>query len=145
MSQRTAAGCQKAPTRFLPSGRLTPVLPPMAASTWPSRVVGTCTTRDAPVVDGCGEAGHVGDHPPAERDHHVGPGQAPPGEAAAERLDGLEVLGLLTVVEEKGALLHAGVHGPWHVLLGDDGGPVGTDREHLDQAVAGTRPRPGPE
>ena len=45
VSQSTAEGCQKAPTRFLPSGRFTPVLPPMAASTWPSSVVGTCTTR----------------------------------------------------------------------------------------------------
>ena len=36
-------GCQKAPTRFLPSGRLTPVLPPMAASTWASSEVATFT------------------------------------------------------------------------------------------------------
>ncbi len=43
-SQSTAAGCQNAPTRFLPSGRLTPVLPPMAASTMPRSVVGTWTT-----------------------------------------------------------------------------------------------------
>ena len=43
MSHSTAAGCQKAPTRFLPSGRLTPVFPPMAASTWASRVVATFT------------------------------------------------------------------------------------------------------
>src|ERR671919_367946 len=44
VSHRTADGCQNAPTRFLPSGRLTPVLPPMAASTMPRSVVGTCTT-----------------------------------------------------------------------------------------------------
>ena len=44
MSQSTASGCQKAPTRFLPSGRFTPVLPPIAASTMPRSVVGTCTT-----------------------------------------------------------------------------------------------------
>ena len=43
VSHRTALGCQNAPTRFFPSGRLTPVLPPMAASTWPSRVVATFT------------------------------------------------------------------------------------------------------
>ncbi len=43
MSQITADGCQKAPTRFLPWGRFTPVFPPMAASTWASRVVATVT------------------------------------------------------------------------------------------------------
>jgi hypothetical protein len=43
VSHRTAPGCQKAPIRFFPSGRFTPVLPPMAASTWPSKVVGTFT------------------------------------------------------------------------------------------------------
>ena len=41
-------GCQKAPARFLPrpppgSSRLTPVLPPIAASTIARSVVGTCT------------------------------------------------------------------------------------------------------
>ncbi len=41
MSQITPTGCQNAPTRFLPSGRLTPVFPPIAASTWASSVVAT--------------------------------------------------------------------------------------------------------
>ena len=44
VSQITPIGCQNAPTRFLPSGRLTPVLPPMAASTIASSDVATCTT-----------------------------------------------------------------------------------------------------
>ena len=44
-SQSTAAGAWNAPTRFLPSFVLMPVLPPTAASTMPSTVVGTCTTR----------------------------------------------------------------------------------------------------
>ena len=52
-------------------------------------------------------------------------------------LDRLEVLGLLAVVEEKGALFDAGVDRPRDGLLGDDGGPVGADRQHLDQAVPG--------
>ncbi len=43
VSHSTALGCQNAPTRFLPSGRLTPVLPPMAASTWASSEVATFT------------------------------------------------------------------------------------------------------
>ena len=40
-SVRTASGWWKAPTRFLPTGRSTPVLPPTLASTWESSVVGT--------------------------------------------------------------------------------------------------------
>ncbi len=96
--------------------------------------------RDTPVVDGRGEAGHVGDHPPADGHDHVGPGQAPPGEVAAERFDRFEILGRLAVVEKKGALLDAGVHRPGNGSLGDDRGPVGSDREHLGQAVAGAGP-----
>ena len=44
-SASTPAGGWNAPTRFLPSGMLTAVLPPIAASTMPSSVVGTSTTR----------------------------------------------------------------------------------------------------
>ena len=36
----TPAGVWKVPTRFLPPARLIPVLPPVAASTMPRRVVG---------------------------------------------------------------------------------------------------------
>ena len=36
-------GQWKAPTRFFPSGRSIAVLPPIAASTWPTSVVGTAT------------------------------------------------------------------------------------------------------
>ena len=39
----TRRGGQKVPTRFLPSARSTPVLPPTAASTMARRVVGTAT------------------------------------------------------------------------------------------------------
>ena len=39
-SQSTAAGCQNAPTSFL-AATLIAVLPPIAASTWPTRVEGT--------------------------------------------------------------------------------------------------------
>ena len=42
-STSTAAGWWNAPTRFLPASVLMPVLPPTAASTMPSSVVGTCT------------------------------------------------------------------------------------------------------
>lgn len=43
VSHKTAIGCQIEPTRFLPSGMFTPVLPPMAASTWANSVVATFT------------------------------------------------------------------------------------------------------
>ena len=43
-SQSTPVGSWKEPTRFLPAPVLMPVLPPTAASTMASRVVGTCTT-----------------------------------------------------------------------------------------------------
>ena len=66
VSHSTAAGCQNAPTRFLPSGRLTPVLPPIAASTWAEQRGGHVHVGDAAVVAGGGEAGHVGDHPAAD-------------------------------------------------------------------------------
>jgi hypothetical protein len=45
MSHSTPAGGWNAPTRFLPSAMFTAVLPPTAASTMPSSVVGTCTSR----------------------------------------------------------------------------------------------------
>jgi hypothetical protein len=41
VSMSTARGWWKAPIMFLPSGWLTPVLPPTDESTWESRVVGT--------------------------------------------------------------------------------------------------------
>ncbi len=42
-SSTTPAGQWNAPTTFLAPGRSIAVLPPMAASTWPTRVVGTAT------------------------------------------------------------------------------------------------------
>ena len=39
-----AAGWWNAPTRFLPSGRSTPVLPPIDESIWATSVVGTWMT-----------------------------------------------------------------------------------------------------
>ncbi len=43
VSTSTPAGCQKAPTMFLPPARFTPTLPPTELSTCASSVVGTCT------------------------------------------------------------------------------------------------------
>ena len=66
-SASTATGWWKAPTRFLPSGRFTAVLPPIAASTCAVSVVGTCTNGDAAHVRGRDEPGEVADRAAAER------------------------------------------------------------------------------
>src|SRR3954468_19053815 len=77
MSASTIRGWWKAPTRFLPSERLIPVLPPTELSTWASRLVGTCTKgrpgsgAGGAQRDGGREAGQVADHAAAER-HHRG-------------------------------------------------------------------------
>ena len=96
-SASTPAGGWNEPTRFLPSVVLMPVLPPTAASTMPSSVVGTCTTLD-PAQPGRGhEAGQVGDRSPADPDHGVGAREPRLAEdLPAERRD-LRVLGLLAV------------------------------------------------
>ena len=94
-------GWWNAPTRFLPSGRLTAVLPPMAASTCASSVVGSLHDGDATVVHRRGEAGGVADHSPAERDDGVVAEEAPAGEARAQVVDGGERLGVLAVADEE--------------------------------------------
>ena len=87
-SQSTPAGSWKAPTRFLPAAVLIPVLPPTAASTIASSVVGTCTTRHAAQPGGGDEAAEVRGRSAAEGDHRVGAGEpglrpAPPSRSAA--------------------------------------------------------------
>ena len=75
-SQSTATGSWKLPTRFFPSVVLIPVLPPTAASTIPSSVVGTLTRAHA-AQPGCrDEAGQVGGRSPADPEHGVGAGEA---------------------------------------------------------------------
>ena len=51
-------------------------MPPIAASTCASSVVGTCTTVDAAVVHRRREPGRVADDPAAERDDRVAAQQA---------------------------------------------------------------------
>ena len=65
------AGQWNAPTRFLPSGRSIAVLPPIAASTWPTSVVGTATHGIAAQVRRRDEAGDVGRAAAAERDERA--------------------------------------------------------------------------
>ena len=81
-SHSTPAGSWKAPTRFLPAPVLMPVLPPTAASTIASRVVGHVHDADAAQPGRRDEAAQVGGRSPADRHDRVGPGEA----GLAERL-----------------------------------------------------------
>ena len=135
MSQITATGCQKAPTRFLPSGKLTPVLPPMAASTWASKRGGDMGHCHSAVVDGGGKPGHVRHHSPAHANDQVRSRQAEAGKTTAQVLDGAHGLGLFALADEERALLRPGLHLHAHRLLGNDGSSRGSWRHHLAQAV----------
>ena len=81
-SQSTPAGSWNAPTRFLPAPVLMPVLPPTAASTIASRVVGTCTTRTPRSQVAATKPPRSVVAATADRDDGVGPGEA----RLAERL-----------------------------------------------------------
>ena len=63
-STMTAAGWWKAPTRFLPSGRSTAVLPPIELSSWATSVVGTWISGTPAQVDRGQEAGASPSAPP---------------------------------------------------------------------------------
>ena len=82
------------------------------------------------MIRGGGEPGHIGDDAAAERDHHVGPGQAGAGELATELLHGGQGLGGLTVADGADLEGQAGVEtvqppGPGHRILGDHDGALG--------------------
>ena len=64
-------GWWNVPTRFLPSGRFTAVLPPIAASTCAVSVVGTWTKRHPAHVGGGDEPREVAGRPAAERHDEV--------------------------------------------------------------------------
>ena len=80
----TAVGSWNAPTRFLPSRVLMPVLPPTAASTIASRVVGTWTTGTPRSQLAAREAAEVGDGANAHGHDRVGAGEAVAAELAPE-------------------------------------------------------------
>ena len=93
--------------------------------------------RARPGGSGRGEPGHVGDEPPADRDHDVGAGQAPRGPGPAERLDGRERLGRLAVADLERAVLPTGSTAkpmPGWVTIAARRRAGG---QHLEQAVAG--------
>ena len=75
------SGGWKAPIRFLPSGWLTPTLPPIALSTCASSVVGTCTTADAAQEGRRREAGDVADDAAADGDDRRSRGRRRRGSA----------------------------------------------------------------
>ena len=137
MSHSTADGCQKAPTRFLPSGRLTPVLPPMAASTWPSRVVGTWTTATPRWYTAAAKpAVSVTTPPPTATttSDRLRPQRAHPRQSSSTDS---RVLASSPGSRKKLRCSMPGVHGDPDVLLGHDRGPVDPGRQHLEQTVTG--------
>ncbi len=69
----TCTGCVTVPTRFLPAGRLIAVLPPIAASTAASSVVGTRDERDAALIGRRGEPDRVADRAAADADDEPAP------------------------------------------------------------------------
>ena len=119
-SQSTPAGGWKAPTRFLPAAVSIAVLPPTAASTMPSRVVGQVHHPDAAQPGGGDPAGEVGGGAAAEADDRVGPGEA----GGAERLPAVagdrERLGRLAVRDRQRQHGQPGRAQP----VGDRGGAV---------------------
>ena len=80
VSATTSSGCLKAPTRFLPAGRSTPVLPPTEESTWASSVVGNLHEVHSTQVRCRGESREIADDPTAERHHEVASVEAQMGE-----------------------------------------------------------------
>ena len=74
-----------------------PVLPPTAASTMPSSVVGQVHDAHAAQPGGGDEAGQVGGRPPADRHHGVVAGRADLAEHVPQVRRDLQVLALLAV------------------------------------------------
>ena len=125
----TLVGCQKTPTRFLPA-RLTPVLPPMAASTAARRVVGTCTDFH-PTKPGAGdESGEIGHRPSADTDDGVVATEAEPGESLVDRAGDNQGLGLLPIRETDHLYLDALVSQMPRHFEGDVGGTGLGDQGH---------------
>ncbi len=129
MSASTATGWWNAPTRFLPSGRFTAVLPPIAASTCDEERRRDLHDVDPAVVDRRREAGGVTDHATTDGDDRVAPEHPAACEVAAERLDGADRLRLLTVLDRE------------HLRV--PGARVGPRAERLEDRRAASRRRAG--
>ena len=95
VSQITPHGCQNAPTRFLPSGRLTAGLAADGGVDHRQQRRRHVDHGDAAMPHGGGESGDVGDHPPADGDDDVVASQADAGERSGHVLDGHQRLALL--------------------------------------------------
>jgi hypothetical protein len=94
--------------------------------------------RDPPVVHGRGEPADVGHHPAAHRHHGVGPGEAHPGEVAAEGGHAGQGLGLLAVAEHEGVAGDAGVDVDRDAVLGDDRDAPHAGRQNVGEELADT-------
>ena len=133
----TAAGCQKAPTRFLPSGRLTPGLAADGGVDHAEQRGGHVHHAHAPVVDGGGEPGGVGDHPAAHGHHLVAPGQAPLRPGPAQLLHRGQRLGLLAVADREHPVLAPGSTAKPMPGLGHDRHPPGARGQQAGQLGGG--------
>ena len=86
------AGQWKAPTRFLPCGRSIAVLPPIAASTWATRLVATGVQAMPRRYARCREPGRVRRAAAAERDDRAAPVEAQVLPEAVDRGERLRLL-----------------------------------------------------
>ena len=95
-----ALGWWNAPTRFLPSGRSTPVLPPIDESIWATSVVGTPMNGDAAEVDRREEPGRITERTATDRDEHLGAVDPERRQLARGGLDDRQALGVLALRQE---------------------------------------------
>ena len=96
-SASTARGCENVPTRFLPSGRLTAVLPPIAASTCARQRRRHLDERHAAHVRRGDEPGEIADRSAAQRDDQVVPMRLLGRELMQQGLVDLQRLGRLAL------------------------------------------------
>ena len=96
-STSTAGGSWNAPTRFLPASVLIPVLPPTAASTMASSVVGTCTTSTPRIQVAAAKPGEVGGRSAAEADDGVAAAEADAAQHLPAEADDRQLLAVLGV------------------------------------------------
>ena len=133
VAEHGRAAARRRPTRFLPSGRFTPVLPPMAASTMPRSVVGTCTTGTPRwYAAAANPATSVTSPPPTATttSARVRPQRRP---RAAQRFDRGQRLARLAVGDLEAPVLPAGIDRQLDAGLGDDGRPGGAGRQDAGQ------------
>ena len=142
-----ANGRWKAPTRFLPSGRSTPVLPPIDESIWATIVVGTWMSGTPRRYVAASEPGRIAERAAADGDERLGPLDPEPDEVARRAFDDRQPLGVLALRQEDrldrpaaGAQRRrdAEPEGLPRAGLGEQDGPAGLE---LGQGRRRVRPR----